>query len=288
MEDDVRYMFVDPGKNPVLAITDGLRHMEFNVDKRQRARAAMRNLAREDHRHLIQAGGPLPLTVAQYETSVMAAHTKKSCTLATFLGWLRARVVCEAQASRLYRRPIFRQDRFNSKCLQKSAEQKIANKLRESILGAEPKARRWMQRPDLGEGASGVRDLLLQNANRPATKKTRIVLLYGSWAGANLRGSAPTPGIGLRRRIHHMPGITTITVPEPFTSKTCPVCDTRTLSNPNLRVRFPDQDREAVTKHHLLCCSNSNCPCRWWDRNVAGSLNIGLWGLRLLMSHEHA
>ena len=96
--------------------------------------------------------------------------------------------------------------------------------------------------------------------------KNKIVVGWGNWGRSpNLKGSAPTPGIGFRRRAQTR--FQTVTVDEHFTSQDCPCCGERKLENPKI-------GKEQVSKHHLLHCRNEACQCRWWNRNVVGSLNI--------------
>ena len=97
----------------------------------------------------------------------------------------------------------------------------------------------------------------------------KFIIGWGNWGrNPNLKHSAPTPGIGFRRRAanHFM----TVTVPEHDTSKTCPYCRTKTLENPNVA----KVGEEPITRHHLLRCTNVKCKSRWWNRNNAGSFNI--------------
>ena len=98
-------------------------------------------------------------------------------------------------------------------------------------------------------------------------KPTKIAIGWGDWGlNPNLNHSAPTPGIGLRRRdAKHF--WLTFTVPERNTSKTCPCCRTVGLMNPKV-------GKQSIEKHHLLRCPNEACQCRWWDRNIAGYFNI--------------
>ena len=111
----------------------------------------------------------------------------------------------------------------------------------------------------------------LNHANRH-TKKY-IKLLYGNWGKSpNLKGSKPTPGIGLRRKIENFlkknNNNCTVTQTEEFTSKTCPCCRHRSLDKADLA------NTKCHEKHHLLRCTNVNCKSRWWNRDVAGSFNI--------------
>jgi hypothetical protein len=104
-------------------------------------------------------------------------------------------------------------------------------------------------------------------AREPEQKQnTKIMIGWGNWgANPNLKGNAPTPGIGFKRRAqkHFM----IATTPEHWTSQTCPCCQTMTLENPEV-------GKTHVEKHHLLRCTNEHCQCRYWNRNVVGSFNI--------------
>jgi hypothetical protein len=97
--------------------------------------------------------------------------------------------------------------------------------------------------------------------------RERIVVAYGDWGkNPNLAGNAPTPGIGFRRNFEQH-GFKTVTTPENDTSQTCPCCKLKSLKKETI-------GRDPVEKHHLLRCKNENCASRWWNRNIAGSLNI--------------
>ena len=83
------------------------------------------------------------------------------------------------------------------------------------------------------------RPVLRNVANRSHATRSEVVLLHGDWGrNPNLRGSAPTPGIGLRRKIHKR--FQSITTPEHFTSQTCPCCRERSLKK-----REPDHGSES-------------------------------------------
>jgi hypothetical protein len=80
---------------------------------------------------------------------------------------------------------------------------------------------------------------------------TKLLIGWGNWGRSpNLKGSAPTPGIGLRRRAAQR--FETITIPEAYTSKTCPRCQTRTLINPKVGEKY------VTAKHHLLRCTDDD------------------------------
>ena len=107
---------------------------------------------------------------------------------------------------------------------------------------------------------------MIENSEK---ESTQLVIGWGNW-GKNpnaLKGCAPTPGIGIRRRFEGF--FKTETIDEHNTSQICPCCQDKSL-------KAMDFVREAVKihKHHLLRCTNEPCHSRWWNRNVAGAFNI--------------
>ncbi|MFN9114757.1 MAG: hypothetical protein ACK5XN_32240 [Bacteroidota bacterium] len=123
-------------------------------------------------------------------------------------------------------------------------------------------------------------DVIDQIIKTNTTKKeySEVILLYGNWGKSpNLPNSAPTPGIGLRRKIHTR--LRTYTINEQYTSKTCPCCKEVSLEKAILR---QGENSKVPKKHHLLRCENGMCCSRWWNRNVAGSYNILYNGIKKL------
>jgi hypothetical protein len=105
-----------------------------------------------------------------------------------------------------------------------------------------------------------------KNIENKNIKKTNLYIGWGNWGRCpNLKGNAPTPGIGHKRRA--CSHFTVATTPEQNTSNTCPCCQTKTLENPEV-------GKDHIEKHHLLRCTNEKCLCRWWNRNPVGSFNI--------------
>ena len=118
-------------------------------------------------------------------------------------------------------------------------------------------------------------------------------MLYGNWGrNPNLRNQPPSPGIGLRHRVHSRFG--TLTVHEAMTSSVCPCCESRGLEHPRSRWRkrvraveegqeeHGGEEYERVEVHHLLRCPNEQCAHRWWNRDQLGALNIMKTGLHCL------
>ncbi|KAJ2807008.1 hypothetical protein H4R20_001460 [Coemansia guatemalensis] len=86
-------------------------------------------------------------------------------------------------------------------------------------------------------------------------------LLLGNWSARNMRGQAPTPGVGLRRMLLSF-GFRVIHIDEYLTSTMCPYCGTGQLEkfllakNPRPRSR---EERPTITSHALLRCNSVQC-----------------------------
>ena len=98
-----------------------------------------------------------------------------------------------------------------------------------------------------------------------------VVIFYGNWGRQpNLRHQAPSPGIGLRRLIHAVQGIVTITVNEAYTSSFC------------ARHGCLGEVACARGAHGLLRCSS--CGTRW-SRDVLGARNILAKAMHFMEHH---
>lgn len=304
-EPNTRYVSGDPGKRCLLNLTDGVKNLAYSSGWRNKktlktARARQQLDIRNTHRvegtfelaGFVDDDGDrqeewtsVNPTLAQYECDIMSQHNSRSCILGTFLGYLNSRAGASPTAKPMYRRPIFRQHKFLTYCKVKGVDAQFINKIAPFFLsGDQRQVPAWMRNSD----DAMIRDMIVANHVAAKEVKTNICILYGNWGGSpNLRGSAPTPGIGLRRKIEKK--VHTVTTPEPFTSQTCPCCRQRTLENPSLQqTRFigprkkHDQNHNYCdTKHHLLHCTNG-CDCSWFNRDVVGAFNILYKGLGLM------
>lgn len=73
IDPDEHVFFVDPGKDPLLAVSDGVRHVQFGANKQVAAqRKRVQRNARRDHRHIIHAPGQQEdgMCIAEYEEQV--------------------------------------------------------------------------------------------------------------------------------------------------------------------------------------------------------------------------
>ena len=281
-----KMLAIDPGKNDILFITDGSNTLRYTKKQRQndtklkeRTKTILyiRNL---DKYKLEGSFGSLNNpSIAQYETIHMSEHSKKSCHLNNFVEyWKRRKVISEK--SSLYDKQWFRNIKFSTYCNEKSSEEKFFNKIK-STFSQHKEEPNWLKRD-----TSGKFDIIKKNIKKfnciktykhnnfvktihSKDKKTfsDFIIGYGNWGkNSNLKNNDPTPGIGLRRRLHQR--IKTITIQEHNTSNTNPCTqEPKTMENPYV-------GKYNIQKHHLLRCTNDQTNCRWWNRNVVGSFNI--------------
>jgi hypothetical protein len=274
VQPDTLFLGCDPGKGDLVAMTDGIHTFKYTKGQRatdtkrkkyerrsQNVRATLiipgefqsQKATLHDYYPMIRDP-----TLLQYEERILSNSSSKSCRLNEFLKYVKAKLFMEEDVTKLYATPRFRNDRYTRHTLVQSSEDNMLNRLSKFVNTRDDKKK------------YSTHDAIVeQNMNLKNPKHVNI--FYGDWGrNPNLKNQAPTPGIGLRRKIDKR--FNTITVSEHYTSKTCPCCKERTLENPILE----GPTRSAKKKHCLLSCTNCN---RWWNRNWAGSYNILLKGL---------
>jgi hypothetical protein len=246
----------DPGKKDLLYLTDGIRKARYtkgmrNQDTYKKMRMTRSNKIRGKYKLNINGK---KVSVADYESNHLSETSKKTCYYAKFVEYWKNRQVLSRNFT-MYKQPWFREAKFLVYCRTKSSEAKFMNKVKQVFSGKlRNKVPKWMTGDDM---------YIINNAKKSGSP---LLCGYGNWGrNPNLKNNAPTPGIGLRRRFDQ--AIPTITVNEKNSSKTCPCCSTKSLVNEKV-------GKDKIEKHHLLCCTNSSCQCRWWNRNVVGSFNI--------------
>jgi hypothetical protein len=267
----------DPGKQDLLAVSDGIRTIRLTSNAMN---FATKSKARGKHRDKLRRRAPCAgSSVSAYESEVLSQASHKSCVPATFRRHLQLRFPYEGGAWKVYSRPLFRQSKFLVYCAKKSVVQKFINRIKSTFSKPVKTSRHeWMKhstRPEV--------DDIKRNA-RLATSK--LVIMYGDWGrNPNLRNSAPTPGIGLRRLIHkHIP---TTTTDERGSSQTCPCCMSyKQLINPIVPVQHKNGDYRFKEKHSLRLCTKEGCMCSRWNRNVSAAYVILERALKTLISHS--
>jgi hypothetical protein len=192
--------------------------------------------------------------IDRFETVELNQYCKKTCTYDNFKQYLQLKLKKDNELQMVYGHPMFRQFKFLVYCKQKSSEDKIIHKIKSELCKS--------SKPKNENRTTALNEEQIENA-RKATNQ--LVIGYGNWgANPNLRRNAPTPGIGLRRRFEKH--FQVVIVNEYMTSQKCPCCkEEKSLKKHKMN---------GNEIHHLLCCKNSDCSSRWWNRNVAGSINI--------------
>ena len=268
------FLGCDPGKSDLVAITDGAHTFKYTKADRdkdcQRTKYTRRSEAvratfiiqgQFQSKTSVIPGYYTTLedpTLLQYEQEILSDSSSRSCHMDSYIKYVRLKLYMEDEVCKLYETPRFRNDRFTRYTLTQSSEDKMLNRLQKFVR--ERHERRTNRTHDLS---------VEQNVNK--TDYSHVNIFYGNWGrNPNLKNQAPTPGIGLRRKIDGV--YNTITVSEHFTSKTCPCCKQRTLTNPAL----VGPTRKVTSKHHLLRCTHCSS---WWNRNWAGAYNILVKGL---------
>jgi hypothetical protein len=275
LKEDTLFLGCDPGKNDLVAMTDGSHTFKYTKGQRHRD-CQIKKYTRRSYRlrdelvlegdfqsktalvpgYYVMLNNP---TLLQYENQVLSGTSSKSCQLEPFLRYVKAKLFMEDTVSKLYATPRYRNDRFSNYVLVKSSEDKMLNRLETFVKERHQK-----------KANKCHDDVVNSNVNMKSYRHVNI--FYGDWGrNPNLKNQGPTPGIGLRRKINTL--YNTITVSEHYTSKTCPCCKERTLAN----FKLDGSTRLVSSKHHLLCCTNCSS---WWNRNWAGAYNILLKGLK--------
>jgi hypothetical protein len=297
LDKDTLYLGCDPGKKDLVAITDGVNMFKYTNGQRdydtKKKWFMGRNLNRR--REIIIKGiyqardfiipNYYPIVedpnLAYYEEQVLSKNSSRTSNYEEFVRWTKAKLHESKLFSDLYEKPVFRNDRFTKYTLKESSEQKMLNRLETFIYDKETSSALAgdLKKPKIYKRSKDPKEYSNETIKENIKKRKfdNVIMFYGDWGrNPNLKNSAPTPGIALRRKIHKR--LPTMTVNEHYTSQTCPCCHERNLENPKLL----GPTRNVSEKHHLLRCENVNCQSRWWNRNVVGSYNILFKGLNLL------
>jgi hypothetical protein len=280
-ENYYRHLSADPGKTDLGDYTDGFTNLKYRKARRDCdtfANTRKNTSLQKRHKAKVKGifGNLNNPSVHDYESIYMSENSKKSCVLEKFMKYWKSRQAIVNLENNLYKKAYFRNIKFTVHVKQKSSESKIIDKIQKLFLNKSIGQKKRNQKHDLlpihkpvpywlrtGEISRATQCMLDNREN--ASQCQEILMGYGNWGRSpNLCGSAPTPGIGLRRRIHKH--LHTATVDEGYTSKPCPCC--------GKDLTYPQVGKAHVSKHHLQRCINEACPCSWWNRNTTGSHNI--------------
>lgn len=243
----------DPGKCDIMAITDGSKTLRYT--RKQRDQDTFKTQRTQETLKRKRNAG-----LETYETQVLNRYPKNSCHSEVFQRYAVMRKRKEEAFLEVYGHPVFREFKFTNYCKAKSSEQRFTDRVFKAFskpsTGVKPCMTPWMK----------------ENATKEVTAMNGLLIGWGNWGKLPnaLKGCAPTPGIGIRKRMESF--FKTVTVNEYLTSQTCPCCQgERCLKKARLD---PSQSKGSAQRHHLLRCTNDSCKSRWWNRNVVGSFNI--------------
>jgi len=233
----------DPGKGNILSLTDGYTKLTYTSNQRRKdTRLKQRQETAQKFKKYKEYG--------KFESEVLSKTTHRTISPQLFKEYVHTKESRQDDAKAIYSRPFFRQQKFTTYCLKKSSEDKFIKRIfdvfsKPAQITKESKAQ-------------CLDPIMRANCQKTARDKSDIVIGYGGWGqSCNLKGSASSPGIGFRRIINRH--YKTKTINEHYTSQVCASCGYKA---------------EKQEKHHLLRCKNENCRCRFWNRDMLGSLNI--------------
>ena len=239
---------VDPGKNNLVTMVDGKRNVLTVTAKQKKRYEGSSSHSRwlEEFKartrawdvQLVTRPGVVqePVTVSQAENQCMGKTNSRSCHLGAFLQYVATWLRLEQQMLQCYTAKRHRRHHFASHCRERSFEDKLCNAI-ETTFKTDP--------------------------------SDQVVALWGNWGKQpnGLRHQPPTPGIGLRRKVHKR--VLTLTTNEGYTSQRCACC----------------HHQVTEVHHSLLRCGNGTCS-QWWARDVMAALNIRSKGIHLLVHGE--
>jgi hypothetical protein len=246
----------DPGKGNLLQLTKGTENYCYSSGKRNQD---MKKKIREKLRQEIEE------QVDEVYKENLSRTCANTLNFRLFVEYVKAKYSGGNNVRNIYKLKAFRNDRYRASVLQKSSEDKFIKELRKFTESEKTKIKtfNWLNEK---EKTCSICKNIKQN---PENKKP--VIFYGCWGNlTNLKNSAPSPGISLKRKVAK--AFDVIEVSEHYTSQTCPCCRTLSLEHPKPE---KDQGRKYLKeRHQLLRCTNVNCYSRWWSRDILGSFNI--------------
>lgn len=269
-----KFLGNDPGKKDILAMTDGFKTIKYTRGQREQEtlRITRSNISLKKRRKN---------NLEEYETTILSQFSSKSCCKEEFIKYARARKIIEEKALTLYNHPLYRQFKFLVFTKEKSSEDKFADKIRRSFAKSSDKEKTCVTEEmkknnsclykkledakDKYKKEEPSKNIVVKNNVSIFGNFKDYVIGWGNWGkSSNLKGTSPSPGIGIRRKMSSY--FTTVIINEHLTSQICPCCrQEKVLKNPELK---------GIKRHHLLRCTNDKCNSRWWNRNVVGSFNI--------------
>lgn len=248
---------IDPGKNNIITASNGQETFKYTSKQRQKDMKLKKRAEKHN-----QKVNELP---ALYRED-LATTNSSSCYPQNFCEYVKRKFQGYENVKQLYEDSSFRSTKFLAHVLSHASEDKMIHNFKtwiQKLHKEVKKGRQWLQ--DAGHADETMKKIL---ANALNDHYKKVVLFYGTWGqNPNLKNSAPTPGVGLKRKLAKL--FEVIEVGEWMTSQTCPCCRQRNLEHP----QFEDK-RYKGPRHQLLRCKNADCNCKWWSRDNLGAFNI--------------
>jgi hypothetical protein len=166
---------------------------------------------------------------------------------------------------------------------QERAEQDAAKHAASHALQVQAKTGAFWRKPQRRivrwqkwKGRRSADDQLVERVGK--TFGAGAVIADGSAAGWHaMKGHAPTPTTGLRRRMEVRPELLGIRTPEAYTTKTCCRCGLQTVG-PDPQRTTTTTDRSGVQKtfpaRGVRRCNSAYCEGRRWKRDLNAAINI--------------
>ena len=244
---------VDPGKRDLVTVCDAVRGPKVRYSAVQRRWELFSKRHREQRLRLLRSAVPEDCRfhdlrrmfdpggtrVTTYEglQALLTETTSRSSRYDVFARYVARRQAILQHMKRLFSANSFRAAKYRTHVAERSSEAKLVSRIEKAFPQGDP------------------------------------VLMYGNWGrDPNLRNSAPTPGVGLRRRLSRR--FRTVTVDEHLTSSVCASCHTKKVAHPIGRSYTQGGRRHDRPLHSLLRCQNEMCSSKWWARDVMGAVNI--------------
>jgi Putative transposase DNA-binding domain. len=262
----------DPGKGVLLFLVDGKGNLlrYTGAQRRHETGASRLTAATRNARERVRIGdivlpsraqggddqGPggrwRHMSAAKLEEEMRRRRlSAKTCDLRRMRAYVAFREASRPAMEAAYESSGFRARRFLAWCRRDATTTRLA----EQILGK--------------FGTPADRDRVQDDGVEVKQQRSPpVVILYGDWGRSpNLKHQAPTPGIGLRRRLDAIEGIVTVTVHESYTSSFCPNCQGRV--------------EESRGQHGLLKCQDAPLCGTYWSRDMVGAMNIRAKGIHM-------
>jgi hypothetical protein len=229
-------LYCDPGKGNIVTISDGTN----NVVRYTSVQRAVESSAKRNKRELENLKKNTISSDISIQTIIcgLTDTSSKSCFLDSFGKYLKKRSSCFDVLHDFFLKDSHRRRRYRARLGRQSSEDKLKNMIQEKF---------------------GI-------------PEKKIVIFWGNWGrNPNMKHQSPSPGIGLRRRLHKQ--FQTFTLDERNTSSRCPNCASDVYHPMKRTVTKNEKSRESNI-HHLLCCKNNNCESKWWNRDILAVCNF--------------